>query len=99
MYKTYLRQHSDGKMESVTRGLDPASALTEYKRLLARDDLIGEKWAAVLRDDVLRKTIYFSRFDREDQRLVPSDDLDLILHGGLDTDSMTREIIYRRDDN
>jgi hypothetical protein len=53
-------------------------AIAEYRRLLARDDLAGEPWAAVLRDDVFRRTVLFSRFDRPQQRLLPYDALDVL---------------------
>jgi hypothetical protein len=64
-------------MQSVSRGQSPAQAIAEYRRLLARDDLAGEPWAAVLRDDLLGRTLLFSRFDSPEQRLLPSDTIDL----------------------
>lgn len=76
MLKTYLRRHSDGRMDSVTRGQAPREALAEYRRLLARDDLDGEPWAAVLRDDISRRTLLFSRFDRAEQCLLPADEIE-----------------------
>ena len=96
--KTYLRRHGDGQMQSVSRGLRPAEAIAEYRRLLARDDLAGQSWSAVLRDDLTRRTLLFSRFDRDDQRLLPSDALDWewIFSTDLGPDDAVRAMVERR---
>ena len=100
MLKSYLRRHSDGQMLSVSRGLRAAEAIAEYRRLLARDDLAGEPWAAVLRDDITRRTLLFSRFDRDDQRLLPADPIDFEAVFMIDSaDDATRAIIAARKHN
>lgn len=100
MFKTYLRRHSDGRMENVTMRLPPDAALTEYRRLLARDDLAGQPWAAVLRDELHPVTVLFSRFDVPDQRLLSSDEIDLIATAiraaDVGSDCITRQIVEAR---
>ena len=98
MLKTYLRRHSDGHMQSVSRGLRPADALSEYRRLLARDDLAGEPWAAVLRDDIVRRTLLFSRFDLPEQRLLSTDviDFEAVFMADDNADEATRAIVAAR---
>lgn len=87
-------------MESVTKGLTPEAALAEYRRLLARDDLAGQPWAAVLRNERAPVTVLYSRFDLPEQRLLPSDAIDLnaaieaVRRGGAD--EATREIVAAR---
>jgi hypothetical protein len=96
--KTYLRRYSDGRMQSVTRGLRPPEAIVEFRRLLARDDLAGEEWAAILRDDIGRRTLLFSRFDIDEQRLMPDDTLDWewIFMSEDGPDDTVRAIVARR---
>lgn len=63
-------------MEVITRGLSHTKAIDEYRRLLARDDLAGEPWSAVLRCDLSRRTLLLSRFDLPERRLLPDDKID-----------------------
>lgn len=85
-------------MVSVSRGLGASEALEEYRRLLARDDLVGKPWAAVLRHDGLRRTLLFSRFDMEEQRLLPTDQIDIIvlLERREDADQAVARIVSMR---
>ncbi len=96
--KTYLRRHGDGQMQSVSRGLRPAEAIAEYRRLLSRADLAGESWSAVLRDDLTRRTLLFSRFDLYEQRLIQTDVLDWewIFNNDLGPDEAVRAIVEQR---
>lgn len=80
MYKIYLRSHASGEqgriLERIEPTHDPIVAEAAYRRLLGRADLIGGPVAAVLSRD--RKSIYFSRFDRE-PRIHPDAPLDLFI--------------------
>jgi hypothetical protein len=97
MLKTYIRRHSDGHMQSVSRGMRPAEAIAEYRRLLARDDLTDKPWSAILRDDLTRRTLLFSRFDLPEQRLLPSDVVDFeAVFLSDDADTATRVIVNAR---
>ena len=73
-FKVYLRSHAPDEVgridpESRTNTADARVAVKAYRELLARDDLEGQPWAAVL--SVPRglttgggRSLYFSRFDR-----------------------------------
>lgn len=82
----------------MTRGMSPASALREYRLLLAREDLVGKPYAAVLRDELVGRTLLFSRFDKPSQRLLPTDEIDLaaVMLSDLDADTATRRIVADR---
>lgn len=97
-FKTYIRRHGDGQMLSVTRGLRPTEALAEFRRLLARDDLSGDQCAAVLRDDLTRRTLLYSRFDGADQRLLPTDQINFesVFMADNNADDATRAIVAAR---
>lgn len=80
MYKIYLRSHAHDEQGRILERIEPTNDLivaeAAYRRLLNRADLIGEPVAAVLSSD--RKSIYFSRFDRE-PRIHPDAPLDLLI--------------------
>lgn len=96
--KTYLRRHGDGMMLSISRGLRLTEAIAEYRRLLDRSDLIGQPWSAVLRDEVDQRTLLFSRFDFDDQRLLAFDliDLEEVFMSDEGSDEVTRAIVANR---
>lgn len=78
LFRVYLRSHAPGEvgridMASRTVTHNPTAAIVAYRELLARDDLIGQKCAAVLSRD--GSSLFFSRFDREigDGRLAADD--------------------------
>lgn len=89
-FRVYLRSH-DGPntgriLERIEPTSDPDAAISAFQRFLSRDDLVGEKVAAVLSRD--GTTLYFSRFDRElgDGRIHPLAPIDL-WRDGEDTDA------------
>lgn len=101
MFKTYLRCHDGGRMECVSRGLAPQDALPAFRHLLARDDLAGQPWGVVLRDEWSRVTVLYSRFDTPAQRLLPTDAIDLMVlmeNAGTsaNADILTRQIVSDR---
>lgn len=78
MYRIYLRSHAADEQGRILERVEPTDnpivAEAAYRRLLSRDDLIGEPVAAVLSLDNV--SIYFSRFDRE-PRIHPDAPLNL----------------------
>lgn len=72
VWKSDLRTH-DGRLSERLLTASAAEAEAHFRRLLARDDLIGQPVAARLVSAVTRGAIYFSRFDRElgDGRIHP----------------------------
>lgn len=80
IYKIYLRSHAENEQGRIIERIEPTSnpieAEAAYRRYLSRDDLIGRPVAAVLSRDW--KAIYFSRFDRDGQRIHPDAPLDMM---------------------
>lgn len=92
IFRVYLRCHEANRvgeidMASRTVTHNPDAAITAYRALLARDDLSGQKWAAVLSRATggSGSALFFSRFDRpfgegrlkaDDSRLDPLMDHD-----------------------
>ena len=79
IYRVYLRSHAENEQGRILERVEPTSnpvvAEDAYRRFLRRDDLIGQPVAAVLSSD--RSSIYFSRFDRDEQRIHPDAPLDM----------------------
>ncbi|GJM01949.1 MAG: hypothetical protein DHS20C08_04500 [Rhodomicrobium sp.] len=79
IYKIYLRSHAENEQGRIIERVEPTSNPVEaeaaYRRFLRRDDLIGQPVAAVLSRD--RKSLYFSRFDLDEQRIHPDAPLDM----------------------
>ena len=64
MWKSDIRQHDGGLTDRLIT-VDANAALSHFRLLLARDDLIGEPCAARLVSPVTGRAVYFSRFDRD----------------------------------
>lgn len=82
-WKIDLRSHdgSDtGQITERSETADVAIAEAAYRALLGREDLIGQPIAARLVSPISRKSIYFSRFDRDigEGRIHPGAPLDLM---------------------
>lgn len=82
LFRVYLRCHEANRvgeidMASRTVTHNPNAAIIAYRELLARDDLAGQKWAAVLSRATSGSgsALFFSRFDRDfdDGRIKPND--------------------------
>ena len=78
IWKSDLRRHEDGRLSDRYTGPSSADALSHFRRLLARDDLIGQPVAARLVSPLTRRAVYWSRFDRDlgDGRIHPDAPLD-----------------------
>lgn len=80
IYRVYLRSHAENEQGRILERVEPTSNPTvaedAYRRFLRRDDLIGQPVAAVLSRD--RSSIYFSRFDLDEQRIHPDAPLDMM---------------------
>ena len=63
-WKSDLRAH-DGRLSERVLTQSPAEAEVHFRRLLAREDLIGQPIAARIVSTITRNAIYFSRFDRD----------------------------------
>jgi hypothetical protein len=85
-------------MLSVSDALSVDAALVEFRRLLSRRDLDDHECAAVLRDNVTRRTLLFSRFDLSEQRLLQDDQIDLerVFSSNQTADEMTQNIVASR---
>jgi len=83
-YKVDLR-HSvgrrNGTLSDRVRTEDPVEALQAFRKLLEREDLVGQEIAARLVVD--GQSIYFSRFDKPlgEGRIHPDAPLDLAVNG------------------
>ena len=77
-WKSDLRSH-DGSLSDRLLTPHASEAEAHFRRLLARDDLVGKPIAARVVSPIARKAIYFSRFDRElgAGRIHPDAPLDL----------------------
>lgn len=95
MYSVYLRRH-DGSLGEKTRTGTPDAALAAFRDLLDRRDLDGEPIAAVLRDQLHGRTLLFSRFDMPQQRLLPTDWIDMDALDGASADNATCAIVTAR---
>jgi len=63
MWKADIRWHDGGRLDDRMLTASGADALAHFRRLLAREDLIGQPCAARLVSPITRGSIYFSRFD------------------------------------
>jgi hypothetical protein len=62
-WKVYFREHENGAISERLATVSATEAEAHFRKLLARDDLEGQKLAAVLSSPITGAKIYFSRFD------------------------------------
>lgn len=78
-WKADLREHETGRLTERLETMSPARAEAHFRSLLRMSDLIGQRYAARLVSPISRRSIYFSRFDRDlgNGRIHPDAPLDL----------------------
>lgn len=76
-WKVDLREHENGRLSERLQTADMREAEAWFRKLLAREDLIGWLGAARVVSPITGRAIYFSRFDDERRRIHPEAPLDL----------------------
>jgi hypothetical protein len=92
MWKSDIRW-ANGQLEDRLLTENQDDAVAHFRRLLARNDLIGQLVAARLVSPAAGRAIYFSRFNRDigDGRIHPDAPLDLdLMEDGTDQATLRR---------